>query len=279
MSLKSFLKTVKLQESTLSMLFGVLVVLIAGFAIVRIFAQYKQNAPDTLPITETVNNQENSLEPQTHTVSTGESLWTIAEKYYGTGYKWVDIKEANNLRDANGIAVGQELIIPNGNELIAQANSDTENQTEPLPSNELESQQENTQVTNTDGPSTSEIQVTKNNTEKGTHIVLKGESLWKIAQQYYNDGNKWVNIAKANNLETPSVITAGVTLEIPDNETTLEQVQVQDTDTYVVKSGDTLWDIAQNVLGDGNRWTEISKANNLTQPSIIHTGNTLKIPR
>jgi nucleoid-associated protein YgaU len=31
------------------------------------------------------------------TVAEGESLWTIAEREYGTGYKWVDIVQANSV--------------------------------------------------------------------------------------------------------------------------------------------------------------------------------------
>ncbi|MCL5411393.1 MAG: LysM peptidoglycan-binding domain-containing protein [Patescibacteria group bacterium] len=50
-------------------------------------------------------------------------------------------------------------------------------------------------------------------------------------------------------------------------------------ETYTVKEGDTLWNIAENVYKDGFRWTEISQANGLTDPNTIHVGNVLTIPQ
>lgn len=49
-------------------------------------------------------------------------------------------------------------------------------------------------------------------------------------------------------------------------------------DTYVVQDGDSLWSIAQKLLGDGSRWIEIYELNNL-QTTVIHPGQVLKIPR
>jgi nucleoid-associated protein YgaU len=48
--------------------------------------------------------------------------------------------------------------------------------------------------------------------------------------------------------------------------------------TYTVKAGDDLWDVAVAVYKDGYRWSEIAKANNLTNPNVIHSGNVLNIP-
>lgn len=47
--------------------------------------------------------------------------------------------------------------------------------------------------------------------------------------------------------------------------------------TYTVKPGDTLWKIAKNYLGDGNKYKEIQKANGL-KDTIIKSGMILKIP-
>ena len=49
---------------------------------------------------------------QVYTVSKGETLFMVAEKMYGNGEKWMVIARANNLRNANRIEVGQQLIIP-----------------------------------------------------------------------------------------------------------------------------------------------------------------------
>jgi nucleoid-associated protein YgaU len=48
---------------------------------------------------------------------------------------------------------------------------------------------------------------------------------------------------------------------------------------YTVKSGDTLYDIAQAYYGDGNRWQEIAQANGIdVNNPIIVVGSKLNIP-
>ena len=53
------------------------------------------------------------------------------------------------------------------------------------------------------------------------------------------------------------------------------------SDTYTVKSGDTLSKIAKDHLGDGNAYMEIFNANRdqLTDPDKIKPGQVLKIPQ
>lgn len=46
---------------------------------------------------------------------------------------------------------------------------------------------------------------------------------------------------------------------------------------YVVQKGDTLWGIAQRLLGAGERYVQIMSANNLSD-SMIHPGQVLVIP-
>lgn len=48
--------------------------------------------------------------------------------------------------------------------------------------------------------------------------------------------------------------------------------------SYTVKSGDTLWDIAQKVLGKGSRYTEIAELNGISNPNIIKQGQTIRLP-
>ncbi|HRT22598.1 MAG TPA: LysM peptidoglycan-binding domain-containing protein, partial [Anaerohalosphaeraceae bacterium] len=49
---------------------------------------------------------------------------------------------------------------------------------------------------------------------------------------------------------------------------------------YVVQPGDRLWDIAQQYLGDGKRYTEIVRINQdqISDPDNVPAGIRLKIP-
>ena len=49
-----------------------------------------------------------------HTVAKGDTLFSLARKYYSDQSKWKDIYESNrtNLADPNKIRVGQRLLIP-----------------------------------------------------------------------------------------------------------------------------------------------------------------------
>ena len=49
------------------------------------------------------------------------------------------------------------------------------------------------------------------------HEVVKGETLWKIAERYYGDGNLYMKIFEANRsiLKDPNMIKIGQKLRIP----------------------------------------------------------------
>ncbi|MDP9836164.1 5'-nucleotidase [Neorhizobium huautlense] len=47
---------------------------------------------------------------------------------------------------------------------------------------------------------------------------------------------------------------------------------------YTVVKGDSLWTIAESAYGDGTRWSEISKANELRHPDLIQVGKELDLP-
>lgn len=127
-----------------------------------------------------------------------------------------------------------------------------------------------------------------------SHKVEKGENLWMIAENYYGDGFKWVDIATENKLANASTIETGQELIIPNleeevvatDEATVENIDAITTQpnaitaaTYEVVKGDSLWTIAVRAYGDGYKWSEIAKENKISHPNVIHPGNVIALPR
>ena len=266
MNLKNTLKAFKLNESTISMFLGVMVIIVVGILVINFFGGKKQG--ELIPAINTEDLSSDKLST-THTVNEGEDLWRISEKYYGSGYNWTDIALENNINNPENIEVGQKLTIPDVEAKIATAETITQTAT-PKPTK--------TQVQGN-------ILVETGNEE--VHVVKDGENLWEIAEEKLGSGYDWVKIAKANNLENPGLIEAGQELTLPisterDELTTSGTETEKDTQTdttYKVEKGDNLWEIAVKAYGDGYRWADIAKANGLDNPNIIHHGNELKLPR
>lgn len=175
--LKGFLKNVKLNEENISMVLGALVIVIVGFLVVNYF---KDKKSETLPAlsTEVASTRE-------HVVASGETLWSIAEDSFGSGYNWVDVKSANKLT-SDKIEVGQKLTIP---EVAAK------------------------KPTATKQTVTVETDASKAITGD-TYTVEKGDTLWNISVRAYGDGYQWVKVARENKLGNPNVIYVGTVLTL-----------------------------------------------------------------
>lgn len=97
------------------------------------------------------------------------------------------------------------------------------------------------------------------------YTVQRGDSLWSIAKKFGVTVNE---LKDANNLSS-NILSIGQLLKIP----TQEQ-ETTTSDTYIVKSGDSLYSIAQkyNTTVD-----ELKKLNNLTS-NLLSIGQSLKMP-
>ena len=117
--------------------------------------------------------------------------------------------------------------------------------------------------------------------------MRSGDSLWTIARDHLGSGTRYPEIAKLNAKVLggrPGFITPGTILQLPTSTPIDRDRRGQ---TVIVKRGDTLSGIAEDQLGDADRYPEIFKASkaitqpgnrHLTDPDVIDVGWTLKIP-
>src|SRR5215203_349201 len=104
------------------------------------------------------------------------------------------------------------------------------------------------------------------------YTVVAGDTLRKIAQQFYGDEAQWPRIFNANRdqIDDPDKIQVGQVLRIPTD----------DVSPYPVVAGATLRSIAQRFYGDETLWPRIFNANRdqITNPDQISVGWVLRIP-
>ena len=199
--LKQLLKTIKLNESMLSMIFGVVTVLLIGVLVVRMYGANQPTLTDEADKTEVAMEKVGDVAVETKedgkkypaelaekvSVEKGDSLWKIAEKQYGSGYNWVDIAKENGLKNASQIEVGQELKLPKTAVIMP----------------------EKAMVAEVKPAETAPLTITGD-----SYTVAKGDHLWGIAVKAYGDGYKWVEIAKDNAIAHPNYIEVGQVLKL-----------------------------------------------------------------
>jgi nucleoid-associated protein YgaU len=146
--------------------------------------------------------------PKAYTVSEGDSLAAIAQKFYGTqeGNRKVNVTrifEANSkiLKSPDDILVGQKLIIP------ALTGQSRPQQGGILSRSMFETRRSIGQMLLGGSSARS----------GGEYVVKEGENLWKIAARQLGDGNRYKEIFKVNKdrLEDEDSVVAGMSLRMP----------------------------------------------------------------
>lgn len=203
-----------------------------------------------------------------YVVQKGDSLWSIAKKLNTT----VDELKRLNSLTSNNLAIGQVLKIPgslesedmpefyivkSGDTLYSIARENGLTVQDLINLNNLTS-------TNLKVGQRLKLKATTSmpSTEENIYIVVKGDSLYAIANRYNVSVQ---DIIDANNLKT-TALSIGQRLIIPS--------QNNESELYTVVAGDTLYKIANkfNVSVD-----ELKKLNNLTS-NTLSIGQKLKIP-
>ncbi|HHT9127227.1 MAG TPA: LysM peptidoglycan-binding domain-containing protein, partial [Candidatus Wujingus californicus] len=139
--------------------------------------------------------QVSSSKLRVHKVQQNDSLYKIANKYYRDESKWLLIFNANRdkLPDRNSLKIGTELFIPEEKTII-------------------QSTKEETTI-----PTLMQMTEVEDTKSSRRHTIQKGDSLYKIALQYYKDGSKWNKILEVNSkiIKNQSSLPVGAEIEIP----------------------------------------------------------------
>ena len=192
-------------------------------------------APGTT--TQTNTNTTNTSGDKTYTVKAGDSVWGISHQ---TGVSMSDLRAWNNIQN-NFIYPGQKLII------AKKAN--------------------NNQNTHTN---------TNTSTNNKTYTVKAGDSVWAIAQK---TGVSMDTLRSLNNIKN-NFIYPGQQLKLSNSNSSSNTSNPGKTNaatnsgkTYTVKSGDSVWAIAQKT---GVSMDTLRSLNNI-QGNFIYPGQQLRL--
>jgi nucleoid-associated protein YgaU len=233
-----------------------------------------------------------------YVVQRGDTLRKIAQQQAGNPDLWQTIAQLNAIANPQDLRIGQRLQVPNPYALASAtppaatipptkpstpsppATRPTTSQ--PIPPLVLPKPPATSPATPPAKPPTSTLPIPSNPIPSNpsppkptvptsvpqTYRVQPGESLYEIARKTLGSGDRWPEIAALNALRTPNSLTPGTVLRIP---------QPPIATQYKVQPGDTLYRIAVQTLGDGDRWPEIASLNRLN-PSAIAPGLLLNLP-
>ncbi|AUJ28837.1 LysM peptidoglycan-binding domain-containing protein [Liquorilactobacillus hordei] len=193
----------------------------------------------------------------TYTVKSGDSLWAVANKY---GISVANLKSWNNL-SSNTIYIGQSLKVSNSASQSSNSSSSS--------ASTSSSSQSNSSTSSTSSTS--------------TYTVKSGDSLWAVANKY---GISVANLKSWNNLSS-DIIYIGQSLKVSNSasqssnsssssstsSSSQSSSNTLSASTYTVKSGDSLWAVANKY---GISVANLKSWNNLSS-NTIYIGQSLKV--
>jgi nucleoid-associated protein YgaU len=207
-------------------------------------------------------------------VQAGDTLWALAERFYGDGRLNPVIAVVNHLADPDHIVVGQELEVPYVTFRYQVKAGDTKAGLAQSFYNDT-AMSEVYEIPN--GAAQRDLVVGEwllipDLANVGHHTVVAGETLKVLALRWYGDENLWTIIAIANHL--------------PDGDPALGTVLIQPrlNRKHTVTAGATLWKLAEDNYGDAgaDRTLTLVKmvaaANFIDDPDHILVGQVIYFP-
>ena len=192
-----------------------------------------------------------------HEVKSGDTLWKLAERFYGDGRLHPVIAVINDLSNPDHIVVGQELEIPYVTYRYDVAMSAVYEIPNGAAQRDL---------------IVGEWLLVPDLANPGHHTVVAGETLKVLAERWYGDKHLDPIIAIANHLGDPE----------PDPGTVLIQPRLNRR--HDVVAGDTLWNLVEGDYGDyGDDRTltlvkMVAAANFISDPDVIRVGQRFYFP-
>lgn len=217
------------------------------------------------PSTPVVSNKPTTSNDQTYTVVAGDSVWKIAHQF---GISMDTLRSLNHIQN-NFIYPGQVLKI----RIISSSNGTTTVPTPTTPSIPSQNQSANTGSNQT--------------ASVGNYTVKAGDSLWSIANKH---GLSVAQLKSMNGLSS-DMIYAGQKLTVKTGASStgsttssantntgattnpVTNTQTSNTSSYTVKSGDSLWSIANK---HGLSISQLKSINHLSS-DMIYPGQKLMV--
>lgn len=149
-----------------------------------------------------------------HVVASGESLFTIAKRYYGDGSAWKRIRDANpdRVSETGVVRAGVTLKIPGATAGATQGMgggmSPESGQTRPRPAEPRAAPKA--------GPGSEALASRSGSGRPTTYTVRRGDTLGEIAQRMLGSARRKHELMKLNNIDDENTILAGAVLRLPE---------------------------------------------------------------
>ncbi|EGP4803277.1 LysM peptidoglycan-binding domain-containing protein [Enterococcus faecium] len=193
-------------------------------------------------------NTGSSSSQGTYTVKAGESVWSVANK---NGITMNQLIEWNNIKN-NFIYPGQQLIVKGGNSVNTNTGS----------------------TTSAAKPNTPNTSATTSTSSSGNtmYTVKAGESVWSVANKHHITMDQLI---EWNNIKNNFIYPGQQVIVKKGSSQTINQQAPAGSKTYTVKSGESVWGVADS---HGITMAQLIEWNNIKN-NFIYPGQTLIVAK